>query len=256
MRLDKVRIIVVLLVMLGLAGCAKEGDRRAAPAIYGYEIINTYPHDPEAFTQGLTLSEGRLYEGTGLKGRSSLKEVNLRTGKTIRSYQLDPQLFGEGITLHGNKIIQITWLSKLGFIFDKDTFELIDSFQYPTEGWGITSDNRNIIMSDGTAVIYFLDPRTFTQVRRITVTDSGRPVKSINELEYINGSIYANILGEDRIAIINPEDGEVSAWIALDGLACGGPNYALNGIAYDARTGNLLVTGKLCPYLYEIKLKP
>ncbi|MBL7070185.1 MAG: glutaminyl-peptide cyclotransferase [Candidatus Omnitrophica bacterium] len=256
MRADKGKIIVALLLMFSLAGCAKEGDRRAPPPIYGYEVISAYPHDPEAFTQGLTLYEGRLYEGTGLKGRSSLREVDLRTGKTIRSYQLDPQLFGEGITLHGNKIIQITWLSKLGFIFDKDTFQLIGSFQYPTEGWGLTSDNRNIIMSDGTAVIYFLDPQTFTQVRRITVTDSGKPVKFINELEYINGSLYANILGEKRIAIINPEDGQVTAWIVLDGLACGGPNYTLNGIAYDAQTGNLLVTGKLCPYLYEIKLKP
>ena len=256
MRTDKMSLILALLLVLGLTGCAKERDHRAPPEIYGYEVISAYPHDPEAFTQGLALYEGRLYEGTGLKGRSSLREVDLRTGKTIRSYQLDPQLFGEGITLYGNKIIQITWLSKLGFIFDKDTFELIGSFQYPTEGWGITSDNRNIIMSDGTAVIYFLDPRTFTQVRRITITDSGRPVKFINELEYINGSIYANILGEDRIAIINPEDGEVTAWIVLDGLACGGEDSTLNGIAYDTQTGNLLVTGKLCPYLYEIKLKP
>ncbi len=253
--MKKILIVVLLLQVLFFSGCAKQ-DLGPPPATYGYEIINTYPHDPEAFTQGLALYEGRLYEGTGLKGHSSLREVDLRTGKTIRSYQLDPHLFGEGITLFGNKIIQITWLSKLGFIFDKDTFQLIGSFQYPTEGWGLTSDNRNIIMSDGTSVIYFLDPETFTQVRKITVTDSTGAVKFINELEYINGSIYANILDEDRIAVINPEDGEVTAWIILDGLACGGPNNSLNGIAYDAKTGNLLVTGKLCPYLYEIKLKP
>jgi len=253
--MKQILISVLLLQIVSFSGCARQ-DLEPPPEIYGYEVINTYPHDPEAFTQGLALCEGRLYEGTGLKGRSSLREVNLRTGKTIRSYQLDPQLFGEGITLYGNKIIQITWLSKLGFIFDKETLELIGSFQYPTEGWGLTSDNRNIIMSDGTSVIYFLDPQTFTEVRRITVTDSGRPVKFINELEYINGLVYANILGEEKIAIINPEDGEVTAWIVLDGLACGGPNYTLNGIAYDAQTGNLLVTGKFCPYLYEIKLKP
>jgi len=248
--------IIIWLLAAVFAGCAGNQSGESTPKIYGYEIIETYPHDPEAFTQGLTIRDGRLYEGTGLKGRSSLREVDLQTGKTIRSYLLDPQLFGEGITFYGNQIIQLTWLSHLGFIYDKDTFDLIGTFQYPTEGWGITSDQRNIIISDGSSTLYFLHPQNFTESRRIKVSDSGRPVDDINELEFINGSIYANILGEDRIAVINPEDGLISAWIVLDGLTCSGEGNVLNGIAYDRESDHLFVTGKLCPYLYEITIKP
>lgn len=226
--------------------------------VYTYKIINSYPHDPGAFTQGLVLDNGVLYEGTGLYGQSTLRRVDLETGAVLQLYSLPPQFFGEGITVYGDRIIQLTWQSNMGFVYDKDSFELLSEFTYPTEGWGITHDGTRLIMSDGTATLYFLDPETFERIGQIDVTDAGEPVIRLNELEYIQGEVYANIWQTDRIARINPQTGQVLAWIDLAGLLSAQdrrqPVDVLNGIAYDAATDRLFVTGKLWPQLFELEL--
>jgi glutamine cyclotransferase len=231
----------------------------AAP-IYGYRVVNTYPHDPAAFTQGLVFDAGTLYEGTGLEGQSSVRRVNLASGQVLQSRALAPEYFGEGLTVWGEQLIQLTWQSRVGFVYDKTTFRLIKQFTYPTEGWGLTQDGTHLIMSDGTAHLYFLDPGTLTETRRITVTDRGAPVVRLNELEYIRGEIFANIWQTDRIARIAPDTGEVVGWIDLTGLLGAAdraqPVDVLNGIAYDAEHDRLVVTGKLWPRLLEITLIP
>lgn len=223
---------------------------------YTYSIVNVYPHDSNAFTEGLVYDNGSLYESTGLYGNSTLRRVDLETGMVLQVYALQPQLFGEGITIVGNRIIQLTWQSHIGFVYDKNNFTLLQEFNYSTEGWGITFDGTHLIMSDGTANLYFLDPETFQKVGQIQVHDTA-PVTQLNELEYIQGEIYANIWTEQRIAIISPQTGEVKAWINLTGLynpPDQDPNSVLNGIAYDASGNRLFVTGKMWPQLYEIKL--
>lgn len=227
---------------------------------YTYTVVNTYPHDPQAFTQGLIYVDGVLYEGTGLYGQSSLRRVDLETGSVLQRYDLPAQFFGEGITLAGDRIIQLTWQSNVGFVYDKDSFELLGEFQYPTEGWGITHDGARLIMSDGTANLYFRDPETFAEIGRVTVQDDSGPVVRLNELEYIDGEVYANIWQTDRIARIDPQTGRVTAWIDLTGLLSAEdrqePVDVLNGIAYDAANDRLFVTGKLWPKLFEIELIP
>jgi glutamine cyclotransferase len=223
-----------------------------------YRIVNTYPHDPSAFTQGLFFVDGFLYEGTGLRGHSSLRKVDLKTGNILRVRQLPAQLFGEGITIYGNRVIQLTWRARVGLVYDRKTFQLLDTFTYPTEGWGITHDDRSLIMSDGTSTLYFLDPQTFQEVHRLTVHTRDGPVSRLNELEYVQGEIYANVWQTDRIARISPATGEVLGWIDLEGLL--GPEDrkrridVLNGIAYDVKNDRLFVTGKLWPKLFEIEL--
>lgn len=222
---------------------------------YSYNIVNTYPHDPAAFTQGLVFDNNRLYEGTGLRGQSSLRKVELETGKIIKMYELPQKYFGEGITLYKDRIIQLTWQSHTGFVYDKDTFTVLKEFSYSTEGWGITHDGNTFIMSDGTSTLYFLDFETFEIVRTLDVYDD-EPVTRLNELEYINGEIYANVWLTDRIAIISPDTGKVTGWIELEGLLPAGDQQpdVLNGIAYDVDNDRLFVTGKLWPYLFEIDL--
>jgi len=202
--------------------------------------------------------KGILYEGTGLNGKSSLRKVNLGTGEVLQIYELPEQYFGEGITIYENNIIQLTWQSNLGFIYDKDDFELSGDFSYTTEGWGITHDGERLIMSDGTSTLHFLDPETLNTVGHIKVHDNDIPVDKLNELEYINGEIYANVYQTDKIVIIEPDDGQVTGWIDLSGLLpakdCSTPVSVLNGIAYDADSGRLFVTGKLWCQLFEIKL--
>jgi glutamine cyclotransferase len=231
---------------------------KTEPLHYTYEIVRSYPHDETAFTQGLVFDYGVLYEGTGLYGHSTLRRVELATGKTLQLYTLDGDLFGEGITIFDDKIIQLTWKSHRGFVYDKTSFELLQEFTYPTEGWGITYDGSKLIMSDGTATLYFLDPENFTQVSQIEVYDNDTgPVTMLNELEYIQGKIYANIWMEETIAIINPQTGLVSGWINLEGiqdLENLSADSVLNGIAYDAIEDRLFVTGKLWPKLFEINL--
>jgi glutamine cyclotransferase len=226
---------------------------------YEYTVVNTYPHDQDAFTQGLVYDGGIIYEGTGLRGRSSIRKVDLETGKILQIHNLSSEYFGEGITIFGDRLIQLTWQAGVGFVYNKNNFELLHEFSYPTEGWGITHDGQHLIMSDGTSTLHFLDPETFDEISRVDVYDKLGPVTRINELEYINGEVYANIWQTDRIARISPITGQVTGWIELGGLLPtddqDDPDAVLNGIAYDEKNDRLIVTGKLWPNLYEIEFK-
>ncbi len=227
--------------------------------IYGYKILKTYPHDPKAFTQGLVYyKDDILYEGTGMWGESSLRKVDLKTGQVLQIHSLPSDIFGEGIVLWQDKIIQLTWQHRTGFVYDRETFTLLKEFSYPTEGWGITHDGTRLIMSDGSATLFVWDPETFQEIGRISVRDDKGPVVRLNELEYIRGLIYANVWQTDRIAIIRPDDGRVVGWIDLSGLLAPEDRHArvdvLNGIAYDAEGDRLFVTGKYWPKLFQIQL--
>ena len=226
--------------------------------VYGYKIVHVYPHDRNAFTQGLEYRGGFLYEGTGLNGKSSLRKVNPESGKVLQEIRLDSKYFGEGITLLGDRIVELTWQSQQGFVYDRSTFQLIRSFEYPGEGWGLTNDGRQIYMSDGTAQIRAWNPSTLQEIRRMTAHDGPTPIESLNELEYVKGEIYANVWQTDRIARIAPDDGHVTGWIDLSGLLTVADRAegadVLNGIAYDSLGDRLFVTGKLWPKLFEIQL--
>jgi glutamine cyclotransferase len=221
--------------------------------------VAVFPHDPEAFTQGLAFSGGRLYESTGLLGQSSIREVDPRTGAVLRRQALDPDLFGEGLAPWGGALLQLTWRSGVCLVWDVNTFRPVGTFRYPGEGWGLTHDGKRLIMSDGTATLRMLDPATFRETGRLTVRDGARPVGLLNELEWVRGEIFANVLGEDRIARISPATGEVLGWIELGGLLdaeARGRADVLNGIAYDAEGRRLLVTGKRWPSVFQVELVP
>ena len=226
---------------------------------YTYEIVNQFPHDAEAFTQGLVYENGWLYESTGLYGRSSLRRVDLETGEVVQIHTLPDQYFGEGLTIWQDRIIQLTWRENTGFIYEKESFDLLDTFTYPTEGWGLTHDGEQLIMSDGSDTLYFLDPDTFVENGRIQVRDErGNPVVRLNEMAHIEGEVYANVWMTNRIVRIDPATGYVTGWIDLSGILDGvpltGPVDVLNGVAYDAENGRIFVTGKLYPRLFEIRL--
>ena len=225
-----------------------------------YRVVHSYPHDPQAFTQGLVFVDGHLYESTGLNGRSSLRMVDLETGRVLQSAAVPSQYFAEGLARWGSTLVQLTWQSHVVFVYDRFSFRLLRTMHYPGEGWGLTEDGRNLILSDGTATIHFLDPQTLRELRRIVVKDRGSPVTQLNELEYIHGQIYANVWLTDRIARISLATGQVLGWIDLTGLLAPGevsdPAAVLNGIAYDAARDRLFVTGKLWPKLFEIKVVP
>ena len=228
-----------------------------SPISYTYEVINVYPHDSNAFTQGLAIDEGVMYEGTGLTGESSLRRVDLETGDVLQIRELPSDLFGEGITVFDDKIIQLTWQSQIGFVYDKNSFDLLQNFSYSTQGWGITTDGTRLIMSDGSANLYFLNPETFEKTGQVEVHDGNTSVTKLNELEYINGEVYANVWLTNKIAIINPNTGQVTGWIDLTGIytpGTGDSNNVLNGIAYDSANNRLFVTGKRWSQLFEIKL--
>jgi glutamine cyclotransferase len=240
-----------------------DGNPAPAPpevAHYRYKVVKIYPHDRRSYTQGLVYEDGFLYEGTGLYGQSAIYKRDFQTGKTIKMLRLPEKYFGEGITIFGDKLIQLTWQSNVGFVYKKDTFTPLSEFKYPMEGWGLTHDGKRLILSDGTPTLRFLDPNTYAETGRIEVRDQGRPVESINELEFIDGSVYANIWRTDQIAIIDPKTGRVTGWIDLAGLyafpADDQDDRVLNGIAYLPKTKHLLVTGKCWPTLYEIELIP
>jgi len=228
--------------------------------VYGYKIINTYPHDRSAFTQGLVYDQGVLYEGTGQYGGSTLRRVDLETGSVLKQFGLDERLFGEGVAVWKDRLIQLTWRSGLGMVYDKKNLTRISEFSYLTEGWGITSDGKSLIMSDGSNVLHFLDTETFEEQRQMKVMADGVPVQGLNELEYIKGEIYANIWPTDWIVIISPDTGEVKGSINLQGILQQVDNRddrnvdVLNGIAYDESSDRLFVTGKLWPRLFEIEL--
>jgi glutamine cyclotransferase len=254
-------IACTILLAQTLTGYEDAGHVRSLPSpdslpVYGYSVVNVFPHDSDAFTQGLIYEHNVLYEGTGLYAGSSLRKVVLETGAILKIYYLDSSYFGEGITMWNDTIVQITWREHTGFVYiEQDTFEVIDSFSYTTEGWGLTHDDTCLIMSDGSSTIYYLDPHTYVVVDSIGVEAEGVPINNLNELEYIQGKIYANVWYHDSIAIIDPGTGNISAWLDLSALAAGQPNV-LNGIAYDRDDVRLFVTGKLWSELYEIEVEP
>jgi len=252
-------VIIVLSASILVIFNSNNASAKSTATHYTYSIVNTYPHDTSAFTEGLVYSDGFLYESTGLNGASSLRRVDLTTGNVLQEIMLPDQYFGEGIAIVNNTIIQLTWQSHIGFIYDKTTFAVLGNFTYPTQGWGLTFDGKNLIMSDGTDHLYFLNPTTFQQTGQIQVHDGNTPVVNINSLDYINGEVYANIWLTNSIAIINPETGQVKAWIDLTGLPDennSNPNAVLNGIAYDQQNNRLFVAGKDWPNIYQIKLIP
>jgi glutamine cyclotransferase len=260
-------ILLVALCVSGLQCNGATGDspgkkatsESAAVAKYGYEIVNSWPHDSNAFTQGLILVDGKLLESTGQEGYSSLRSVELETGKILKKVDVPVPYFAEGITVLNGKVYQLTWQHQLGFIYDAQTFERVGEFKYHGEGWGITTDGKSLIMSDGSNRLRFLDGTNFAVTKTINVLDGQTPVKELNELEYVKGEIYANVWHDGRIAVIDPENGRVKAWIDLTGLippeALNNDEAVLNGIAYDQANDKLFVTGKLWPLLFEIKVK-
>lgn len=247
------------LFLISIASAASFAATHAIP-VESYRVVHTYPHDATAFTQGLVFVNGMLYESTGLRGQSSLRMVDLASGRVLQQHDLAAKYFGEGLTDWQNQLIQLTWQSHLGFVYDTFSFRTLRTFTYPWEGWGLTHDAHHLILSDGTSVLHLLDPSTFKPAGKIQVTADGQPVLNLNELEYIHGEIYANIWETNRIARISPATGKVIDWIDLSGLrppsVQQNDNAVLNGIAYDSQHDRLYVTGKLWPSLYEIKLIP
>jgi glutamine cyclotransferase len=224
--------------------------------VYQIDVLASFPHDPQAFTQGLVIANGQLYEGTGRNGLSMLRRVNLETGEVQQRQSLSARYFGEGITILDGKVYQLTWQSHLGFVYDLATFKLEKTFFYSGEGWGITHDGSRLIVSDGTANLRFFDPDTLKETGSVPVTEEGRAVDRLNELEYINGEVWANVWYTDQIVRIDPQTGEIRSRIDLSGLnQQRGVDDVLNGIAWDNETGRLFVTGKLWSTLYEIKLR-
>jgi glutaminyl-peptide cyclotransferase len=227
---------------------------------YGYKVVRVFPHDAKAYTQGLVYYNGFLYEGTGLNGRSSLRKVKLETGEVLQKVDLAPDYFGEGIAIFKKQILQLTWKAQTGFIYSLSDFRFLRQFSYPGEGWGLTTGDEEIFMSDGTADIRVWDGNTLKEKRRITVRDGDNPVTELNELEFVRGEIFANVWQTDRIARISPQTGKVLGWIdltaILDFADRSDPDAVLNGIAYDAATNRLFVTGKLWPKLFQIELVP
>ena len=246
------------LLLLALASCGATAP--AEPPVDGYKIVREYPHDPAAFTQGLIYLDGKLYESTGLNRQSTIREVRLEDGKVLRSVSLAPQYFGEGLVDWGPDLLSLTWQDGLGFRWSRADFRPKGQFRYPGEGWGLTQDGKNVIMSDGTSELRFLDPATLAERRRIAVTYRGEPVERLNELEWVKGEIFANIWMGRRIARIDPKTGRVKGWIDLSELAVenanGDPDAVLNGIAYDSKGDRLFVTGKNWAKLFEIDIVP
>jgi glutamine cyclotransferase len=252
-----VMTVAAALVLMQGCGEPERSRRTTGVAVYGYQVLHVYPHDREAFTQGLIYRDGTLFESTGLNGRSSLRRVRLETGEVIQRYALEPRHFAEGLTDWGDRLVQLTLDSGVGFTYDLANFAAEDTFEYSGAGWGLTHDGKQLIMSDGTSSLRFLDPATLKETGRVTVMQSGAAVANLNELEYVEGEIYANVWPTNWVVRIAPQSGQVTGWINLEGLLpadATGSTDVLNGIAYDARNHRLFVTGKLWPSLFEIEL--
>lgn len=254
----RVGLALCALALVGAAAArAGQRERRELSApVYGYDIVKAYPHDPAAFTQGLIYRDGVLFESTGLNGRSSIRKVVLETGAVVQQRAVDSRYFAEGLTDWGGRLLQLTWSTNVGFVYDLASFTPQRTFDYPGEGWGLTHDGRRLIMSDGTPVLRFLDPLTQREQGRVQVRDGARPVEDLNELEFVRGQVLANVWTTDRIAMIAPDTGTVAGWIDLSGLRPRVPKIdVLNGIAYDAVGDRLFVTGKLWPRLFQIRVR-
>jgi len=239
-----------------LPPAAAAGEQRLTSEHLRVQVIQTYPHDPGAFTQGLVFARGRLFESTGLEGRSSLREVELTSGKVLRKVDVPAPVFAEGLALVGTRLFQITWKHETAYTYDRDTFRKGPSFAYTGEGWGLCHDGRELVMSDGTARLSFRGPQTFRQVREITVRDAGRPVDQLNELECVGPHVYANVWQTDRIVRVDPKTGTVTATIDAANLLNPAERYGtdvLNGIAYDSSNDTFLITGKLWPKVFRVK---
>ena len=240
------------------ASCARAHPLAVAGPPDGYTVVDTFPHDDAAFTEGFAFRGSRLFEGTGIEGHSNIRRVDLESGKVLRQADLDDQFFGEGVTVLGRKAYELTWQEHRCFVYEAGTLKILDVFAYETEGWGLTNDGKLLVMSDGTDVIRFRDPKTFEVVREIHVTDSGAAVSSLNELEWVDGEIYANVFPTDDVVRIDPDTGEVLGRFNLAALrakeqAAGHPDVT-NGIAYLPAEDRLFVTGKYWAHVYEIEL--
>ena len=248
--------LVIAFIVIGLLGCVPIVN--GTTPVWKAKVLATYPHDPSAYTQGLVIRNGQMYEGTGRLGTSSLRQVDLATGSVLKSIPLNEKYFGEGIAILGNKIYQLTWRDNLCFTYDLTTFQYKEHFRYPYEGWGLTDNGRELILSDGSSDIRFLDPSTFKELRRISVKEGTVRIKNLNELETIDGEIWANIWYEDRIARISPTDGHVLGWIDLSAIYPKNlrtdRDHVLNGIAQDPESKKIYVTGKNWPKLFEIEI--
>jgi len=251
MRAPHLLLLMSLLLRCGVVACTP---------VYDVEVVHVYPHDRTAFTEGLFYLDGYLYESTGLEGHSSIRKVRIDTGAVVQEFHIPAQYFGEGIVNWGSRLISLTWQSHLGFVFDLATFKLQKQFKYDGEGWALTQDGKQLIMSDGTSELRFLNPQTLLETGRVSVTLEGRPIEKINELEWVDGEIYANVWQTNWIIRIDPHGGHVTGLVNLAGLLgpgddVQGPDGVLNGIAYDAKRHRLFVTGKNWPKLFEIRLK-
>lgn len=264
-----------LLILVVLSACGKRAQGGAgdvpqspsvksgenpAPVYYSYAVIQAWPHDPAAFTQGLVFYDGDLLESTGLNGQSTLRDVEMETGRVLKQISIPSEYFAEGLAVMGTRAYQLTWRNRKGFIYDVATFRQEGEFSYSGEGWGLATDGQWLILSDGTSRIRFLDPETFRVVRAIDVTAAGRPIERLNELEWIKGEIFANVWQTDEVVRIDPSSGIVRGIIDFTGLLPGGERRpgtdVLNGIAYDAAHDKLFVTGKRWPKIFEVRLKP
>ncbi len=264
-----VRLASIILIMAGIVAwalalegaknpAAKTGEETSARRL-DFEVVKDYPHDPGAFLQGLVWYERCLYESTGLYGQSTLRRVDLPTGRILKSISLSSELFGEGLAVVGDRLIQLTWKSKLGFVYDRESFALLRRFTYDTEGWGLTCDGKMLIMSDGSSNLTYVDPVTFSPVRKLAVTMNGHPVDNLNELEFIEGSIWSNVWQTNLILCIDPGTGRANSYLDLRGILPDkmrtGREDVLNGIAYEAREKRIFVSGKLWPRIFEIRVK-
>jgi len=233
---------------------------RAEARQLSYEVVNSYPHDRNSFTQGLVWSDGGFYESTGQYGSSKLRRLEFPSGHVAREINLSPELFGEGLALVDNHLIQLTWKSHRGFVYDRDTFQLIKEFSYDTEGWGLTYDGKNLILSDGSSDLFFIDPVSLKVIRKMAVRMNDRAIPELNELEFIEGEIWANVWQTDLILRINPQTGSVNSYLDMNGILAPsdkkGDENVLNGIAYDAEHKRVFITGKLWPRIFEIRVKP
>ncbi len=255
-----IALILIAILVTGVAVAISmhiQTSLPTAPVQYSYIIVKTYPHDNLAFTEGLLFDGSDLYESTGKLGNSSLRRVDLSSGEVEKQVNLSDTLFGEGLAIVNDSLVQLTWQNRIGFVYDKETFALLNTFSYQSEGWGLTFDGKTLVMSDGSANLYYLDPITYQTVSQITVKNGNSTVTNINELEYVNGDIYANIWHTQTIVIINPQNGYIKGWIDLTGIyQPHSSEDVLNGIAYDKSSDRLLITGKYWPNLYEIIIVP
>jgi len=250
--------VAFALVFCAVLSCRSSSIDDSDVRYYTFEVVNSYPHDPDAFTQGLVFEGGFLYESTGLYGRSTVRKIDIKTGVVLASRNLEKSYFGEGLAIAEDRIFQLTWKEKTCFVYDKNSIILLKSFAYPGQGWGLAYDGKDLIMSDGTGVLRFMDAPTFKEKRRVEVEDRGSQISLLNELEYVEGEIWANIWQKDQIVRISPGTGRVTGWIDLKGLRdiadARDSEAVLNGIAYDAAGGRLFVTGKNWPRLFEIRI--